>query len=317
MAVNYAKITKDVLTRHPRNPVLTSKDFPTKMRAVYNSSAIKTGPNSYVMLCRVNQLNHRTLLWGADSTDGIQWKLRPEPFDLGNDAEWLKWTASVYYDPRITFIDGEYKVLMATEAGFGSRVAIFTSKDLQSLKYSHFITAPDNRNMVIFPEKSKDGRYMRLERPNLGSAGGKGNVWLNHSPDLIHWGDSHEVLSTSELWNYAISGLGPSTVPHRTPEGWVIIFHAIMNNCTTREYSVGAAILDLDKPWIVKHVTKHPILFPEAEYEMRGLVEHVCFPCSMIVEDDNSVKLYYGGADTYQCVAVGQLADIIHACKNW
>ena len=36
--------------------------------------------------------------------------------------------------------------------------------------------------MVLFPEKSKDGRYMRLERPNLGSAGGKGNATAGCDP---------------------------------------------------------------------------------------------------------------------------------------
>ncbi len=313
----YVKIDRDVLTRHPANPVLTAADFPSKMRAVYNSSAIKTGPDKYVMLCRVNQLNHRTLLWGADSTDGIHFKPRPEPFVMPETEEWKTAASSVFYDPRITFIDGEYKVLIACQGSGGSRVALFRSKDLQELEFMDFINAPDNRNMVIFPEKSKDGRYMRLERPNIASAGGKGNIWLSFSPDLIHWGASREVLRCDELWNYAFSGLGPSTVPHRTEEGWLIIFHAIMNNCTTREYSVGAALLDLEKPWVVRHVTKHPILAPEAEYEMRGLVEHVCFPCAKIVEPDGSLKLYYGGADTVQCVATGTVKDIIFACKNW
>ena len=37
----------------------------------------------------------------------------------------------------------------------------------------------------------------------------------------------------------------------------------------------------------------------------------------MILEDDGSVKLYYGAADTRQCVALGQLDDIVYACKNW
>jgi predicted GH43/DUF377 family glycosyl hydrolase len=84
----------------------------------------------------------------------------------------------------------------------------------------------------------------------------------------------------------------------------------------TTDY-VDEMILDAKKPWIVKHTTKHPILFPEAEYEMRGLVEHVCFPCSKIIEDNGEVKLYYGGADTVQCLATAKLKDIVHACKHW
>ncbi len=316
--MQYAKIDKDVLVRHPENPILSAENFPTKMRAVYNSAAIKIADGRYTMLCRVNQLNHKTLLWGADSQDGIHFNLRPEPFQLPETAEFLEASSSVVYDPRITFIDDKFYVLLACQGPANCRVALFESKDqLKSLQFLNFQNAGSNRNMVIFPEKSKDGRYIRLERPNSPEAGGKGNIWLSHSPDLIHWGDSHEVLKTTQLWNYAYSGLGPSTVPLRTPEGWLIVFHAIMNNCTSREYSVGAALLDLEKPWIVKHVTKHPILYPMADYEIRGLVEHVCFPCSLIAETDGTIKLYYGGADTVQCVATGHLTDIIYACKNW
>lgn len=319
--MEYAKIDRAVFTRYEGNPALSAKDFQQqlgiKMRSVYNSSAIKTPEGKYIMLCRVNQLNHMTLLWGADSDDGYNWKLRPEPFEMPKDDLWKSITRSVYYDPRITYIDGQYLVLIACEGDQSCRVALFRSKDLKSLEFVNYINVPDNRNMVIFPEKSADGRYMRLERPNLPSSGGKGNIWLSHSPDLIHWGDSTQVLTTSALWNFAISGLGPSTVPVRIKEGWLILFHGIMNNCTTREYSVGAAILDADKPWIVRHLAKHPVLYSEAQYELRGLVDHVCFPCAKILEPDGSLKLYYGGADTVQCVATAKVEDVVHACKNW
>ena len=50
---------------------------------------------------------------------------------------------------------------------------------------------------------------------------------------------------------------------------------------------------------------------------MTGLVEHVCFPCGKIVEPDGTLKLYYGAADTVQCVAMGRLEDVLYACKNW
>lgn len=312
-----ARIDRDILKRHPLNPVVRQSMFPWKIRAVYNSSAIKVAEGRYVMLCRVNELNHKTLLWGADSSDGINWTVRPEPFAMPDDPVWNQAASTVYYDPRITWIDGEYKVLLAVQSLSECRVALFRSADLQTLEFVNYVGAPDNRNMVIFPEKSSDGRYMRLERPNLPAAGGKGDIWMSHSPDLIHWGDSWRVLRTADAWNFAIGGLGPSTVPYRTDEGWLILWHGIMQNCTSREYSVGAALLDLDKPWIVRHHTKYPILYPEADYEMTGLVEHVCFPCSMIVEPDSMVKVYYGAADTVQCVAQGALDDIIFACKNW
>lgn len=312
----FTPVTGDVLTRYAGNPVLTAADFPVKMRAVYNSAAIRKPDGRYVMLCRSNQLNSRTLLWGADSEDGLEWTLRPEPFAMPETEEWHRYASTVYYDPRITYLDGEYLVLLACQNTEYTRVALFRSKDLEQLTFSHYLNAPDNRNMVLFPEKSRDGRYMRLERPNIAASGGKGNIWLSYSPDLVHWGDSVEVLQATDVWNYGISGLGPSTVPVRTEAGWLIVFHAIMNNCTTREYTAGAALLDLEDPAKLLHVTEHPILLPEAQYELQGLVEHVVFPCSLIVEADGGVKLYYGAADTVQAVATGSLSELVDACKN-
>ncbi len=316
MSDTYIKIDRFVMKRHHGNPILTVSAFPVKMRAVYNSSAVKTPDGKYVMLCRVNQLNHQTLLWGADSEDGATFTPRPEPYRMPETAEW-KYFAPCYYDPRITWIDGEFKVLLACQSAAGTRVAMFRSADLGELKFQCWINQPDNRNMVLFPEKAPDGRYVRLERPNVADKGGKGNIWASYSPDLLHWGDSHEVLKTTDCYNYAFSGLGPSTVPMRIDEGWLMFFHGIMDNCTSREYSMGAAILDANAPHKVLHHTKHPLLFPEADYEMTGLVEHVVFPCSSILEDDGEVRVYYGAADTVQCMASGRLEDIIHACKNW
>lgn len=187
--MNFSRIDKPVVTRHPDNPILTAESFESlgiRMRAVYNSSAVKTAEGTYVMLCRVNQLNHQTLLWPADSTDGIHFTLRPEPYQMPEDPLWNRVASSVYYDPRITWIDGEYKVLLACQGAQGCRVAMFRSPDLEELEFVAFVNVPDNRNMVIFPEKSSDGRYMRLERPNTPDHGGKGNIWMSHSPDLIH-----------------------------------------------------------------------------------------------------------------------------------
>ena len=105
---DYAKIDRDVLTRYEGNPVLQASDFAEqlgfKMRAVYNSSAIKTPDGRYVMLCRTNQLNHKTLLWGADSDDGLSWRLRPEPFAVPTDPVWQAAASTVYYDPRIEWL---------------------------------------------------------------------------------------------------------------------------------------------------------------------------------------------------------------------
>jgi len=59
---------------------------------------------------------------------------------------------------------------------------------------------------------------------------------------------------------------------------------------------------------------------PKRESTVASLESTACrllATCSMIVEDDKTVKLYYGAADYVQCVALGTLEDIVYACKNW
>ena len=57
-----------------------------------------------------------------------------------------------------------------------------------------------------------------------------------------------------------------------------------------------------------------PILSPRELYERVGLTANVVFTSGAVLEDDGEVKIYYGGADTVQCVATARLDDLIEAC---
>ncbi|NQT23324.1 MAG: glycosidase, partial [Candidatus Omnitrophica bacterium] len=55
-------------------------------------------------------------------------------------------------------------------------------------------------------------------------------------------------------------------------------------------------------------------LIPEEQYELVGQTPSVVFTCGAVVEDNGEVKLYYGGADTVQCVATTSVQRLIDAC---
>ena len=57
--------------------------------------------------------------------------------------------------------------------------------------------------------------------------------------------------------------------------------------------------------------TRYALLEPEMPYELEGFRGSVLFPGSMISEDDGSVKIYYGAADTVECVATAKLDDLL------
>ena len=51
---------------------------------------------------------------------------------------------------------------------------------------------------------------------------------------------------------------------------------------------------------------------PEAPYERVGDVGNVVFPCGWIVGDDgDTLRVYYGAADTSVCVATASLAALL------
>ena len=47
-----------------------------------------------------------------------------------------------------------------------------------------------------------------------------------------------------------------------------------------------------------------------------GFRQNVIFPGGMILEDDETVKIYYGASDTVECLATASLSDLIALCTE-
>lgn len=62
-------------------------------------------------------------------------------------------------------------------------------------------------------------------------------------------------------------------------------------------------------------MSMQPLLAPETDYETSGgFRNHVIFPGGMILEDDGEVKIYYGSADTVECLATAHVDDLLRLC---
>lgn len=253
--------------------------------------------------------------WGmAFSKDGENWTVTEKPFfKLVDDEIWRT------YDPRITAMeDGDFIISFAADTYHGTRGGIGKTRDFKSLELISF-SAPENRNMVIFPEKI-NGQYVRLERP-FGSR--RESIWLSTSPDLKYWGNTKLVVGAEKV-AFASNKTGPAAPPVKTKDGWLVLFHAVefqdtnfyawqrdWNHC----YYAGAMLLDLEDPSKVVARAKVPLLVPEAEYELKGFRGGVIFPCGVILEE-NLVKIYYGAADTVEALAECQLDELINFIKE-
>jgi len=95
------------------------------------------------------------------------------------------------------------------------------------------------------------------------------------------------------------SKIGAGSVPIETDEGWLLIYHGVINTCNGFVYRMGCALLDLEEPWKVIRRTKNYILGPHEIYECVGDVPNVVFPCAALADAATGrIAIYYGCADT-------------------
>ena len=56
---------------------------------------------------------------------------------------------------------------------------------------------------------------------------------------------------------------------------------------------------------------------PELPHETdHGFRQNVIFPGGMILEDNGEVKIYYGAADSVECLATANIDDLIALCDE-
>ncbi|WP_317913837.1 glycoside hydrolase family 130 protein [Carnobacterium maltaromaticum] len=194
-------------------------------------------------------------------------------------------------DARCTQIDDTYYVNFTSVSEKGVCDSLISTKDFVSYQDKGNIFAPENKDVLIFPEKI-DGSYFALHRPSLKSIGTY-DIWIASSPDLKAWGTHKHLIGVRE--NEWDSGrIGGGLVPIKTKQGWLAIYHGATEE---HRYCMGAVLLDLDDPSIVLARSKKPILEPDAEYEKNGFFGDVVFGSGGIVRGD-TLQMYYGVADT-------------------
>jgi predicted GH43/DUF377 family glycosyl hydrolase len=143
------------------------------------------------------------------------------------------------------------------------------------------------------------------------------DIWLSRSDDLTSWRLPERMILCRERgwWDAARIGIGPP--PIETDEGWIQLYHGVRNTTAGSIYRVGAALLDLEQPWIVRSQMSRWLLSPSASYERVGDVGNVVFPCGAIQRPDKrEIDLYYGAADTVVCMATISETELLESLLN-
>jgi len=297
--------------RHPRNPILTANDLPQQAGYyILNPGAIKFN-NEYLLLADVFHREGGIIFWLARSRDGVSFSFDPAPVNWPQAGD--GWVENGVYDPRITLIDGEYYIMYASHNNrLGTRIGIVKTADFCHFERIGVCSEINNRNGALFPVKF-DGRYCRLERPFGGDEHSPCDMWMSFSPDLVHWGESRPFMTTRSCHWDALK-IGAGAPPIAIKEGFLEIYHGVSSSCDGSIYSLFACICDAKEPWKIIGRSKMPLLFPQMSYERDGRVANVVFTCNAIVESDQTVKIYYGAADTCIGLAEMKLDDIVASC---
>jgi len=219
-------------------------------------------------------------------------------------------------DPRLVRVNQEDTIYMTyTACNQGLRVAITSIKikDFLAKKWRWqapvLISPPGeiHKNWVIFPEKIK-GKYAILH-------GITPNILIEYFDDLkpnskIYISKSIDpkvVPPQNGCWDSWLRGAGPP--PIKTEKGWLLFYHAMDQN-DPGKYKVGVMLLDPDEPTKVLHRAQEPILEPNEYYENSGFKAGVVYASGAVVKDGN-LLVYYGGADSYVCVAHANFKEFL------
>ena len=91
-----------------------------------------------------------------------------------------------------------------------------------------------------------------------------------------------------------------------------MIYHGVRQTASGAIYRLGLALFDLENPEICLQRGNSWVFGPEAPYERNGDVHDVVFPCGQTIgADGDTIKMYYGAADSCIALATSSIRDLL------
>jgi predicted GH43/DUF377 family glycosyl hydrolase len=305
----------ELFNRDPDNPILTAIDWPYAVNSVFNPGATLLPDGTTLLLCRVEDRRGHSHLTVARSVNGIDnWQIdsRPTfPADPVNFPEEL-WGIE---DPRITYVEElkKYAVVYTAYTRDGPGVSLALTEDFSQFERLGVIMAPEDKDAALLPHRI-DGQWALIHRP---VSAPRAHMWISFSENLCHWGGHKLMLEARRGAWWDANKIGLSPPPILTPKGWLVIYHGVRQTAAGAIYRLGLALFDLVRPEVCLKRGDEWIFGPEETYERRGDVDNVVFPCgTTVAPDGDTVRLYYGAADTSIAMATGSIQAMLLALEQ-
>jgi predicted GH43/DUF377 family glycosyl hydrolase len=303
------KGTTTMFKRGAQNPIITPRpgvDF--EARGTLNPAAFEAEGKIHILYRAVSSGNVSTIGY-AVSTDGTTIdECLPEPIYVPR-ADFEK--PGGCEDPRTTIVGDRIVMLYTAYDGVTPRVAAtsisiqnFLARRWDTWDMPHLVTLASitNKDACVLP-RTFDGKYMIIHRLD-------DMICADFIPSL-EWKNEPVrsciplIAPRRGMWDGARIGL--ACPPLETKRGWLLFYHGVSN---TTHYRVSVALLDKNNPTTVLARSALPIFEPVEEYEWKGAMPGVVFPCGVVCRK-NTVFLYYGAADFVVGVATAKLSDIL------
>ena len=299
----------ELFRRYEGNPILTAADWPSTVNAVFNPG-VATLQGETVLLARVEDRTGLSHLAVASSADGLtNWLVdhgRALLPDLESHAERFG-----IEDARITQVGDEYLIVYTGYSRDGALVALASTRDFRAYDRRGVIMPPEDKDAALFPRRFDD-RWALIHRPVSASPRHAAHIWLSWSPDLRHWGDHTILLRAREGGWWDAHKVGLCAPPLATPEGWLLLYHGVHTTAAGSIYRLGLALLDTERPDRVLARSTEWLFGPDTEYERIGDVDQVVFSCGwQLLDDGDTIRMYYGAADTSICVATASQSALL------
>jgi predicted GH43/DUF377 family glycosyl hydrolase len=229
----------------------------------------------------------------AHDTALAQRILRPSVADESDGMEDARFTRFVDDDGSV-----DYRATYTAYDGHNIAPRLLVSTDLLRFR-THRLSGPAARNkgMALFP-RLVGGRHLALCRTD-----GE-NISLTGSRDGLAWSAPQLVHEPVQAWELVqVGNCGP---PIETDAGWLVLTHGVG---PMRTYAIGALLLDLDDPSVVRGRLSRPLLETRAD-EQDGYVPNVVYSCGGLVHDGR-LWLPYGIDDARIGVAWAPLEELL------
>lgn len=314
--------------RSPNNPILEPrKDIPWEAQAAFNGCPVRVD-NSVHLLYRALSFpqqfqNHQmevSTIGHAISEDGIHFSERNQLI-VPKEA----WETYGCEDPRVTYFENFYYICYTALSTYpftpsGINVAMAKTQDFRTIE-RHLVTPFNAKAMALFPERINGKVTVVFTADSDIPPSSLCIAQAEHIEDFWtykYWDRwyTNKKRNTLPLLRSLADHIEVGASPIETEDGWLFIYSYISAYLTnTKIFAVEAVLLDSNNPLHITHKIPYSLLLPQAPYEKKGVIDDIVFPVGLLKEQD-TLHLYYGGADRVCAIASCSLQELLTELKQ-